>query len=267
MNLRESLSFVIKRLKAKGIKTADVDALIIVEQSINKNDLFVLSNPDYDISKTELQTIKELTKKREMFYPISYIRQKKEFYSFEFFVNNDVLIPRPETEMLVDETIKISKEFKSPIIVDVGTGSGCIAISVSKMSDAYVIASDISFRALLLAQKNAEQLKADVEFVCADTLSFLNKKVDIIVSNPPYIKSKDYHTLQPDIKFEPKLALLCENGIDIIEKLIKESERLCSYLILELGYNQKEFVENFQSCVYVKEDLSGLPRMAVFKFD
>ncbi len=267
MNIREAIISIIQKLKDKKIKTADLDAIIILEKALDKNDVFIISNPEYKLSTKEEKEIKRLTDIRAKLYPISYINGKKEFYLFEFYVNEDVLIPRPETEMLVDKVAELAKEFEKPIVADIGTGSGCIAISISKLIDAYVIASDISYKALRVAKKNATNLNADIKLIQADALSFLKKKIDIIVSNPPYIDEKDYQSLQKDVLFEPKEALICKNGTQILQTLIREAQNRCSYLVLEIGYNQEDFVSGFKGCIEVKKDLSGLPRMAVFKFN
>lgn len=268
MNVRQALSKTIEKLKNKNIKTASLDAVIILKEALNKDDIFILSNPDYELSKKEVKKMEAFAAMREKLYPIGYIRGKKEFYSFDFFVNGDVLIPRPETEMLVDKVLELSESIDKPIIVDVGTGSGCIAVSVAKfLSDAFIIASDISYKALNVAKKNADNLNVEIELIQADTLSFLKKKVDIIVSNPPYIEEGRFDTLQEDVKYEPKEALLCANGTDLIEKLIKDSKELCSYLVLEIGENQENFVREFEGLVEIQKDFANLARMAVFRFD
>ncbi len=268
MNVRQALSETIERLKNKNIKTASLDAIIILKEALNKDDIFILSNPDYELSKDEAEKTEAFVAMREKLYPMGYIRGKKEFYSFDFFVNNDVLIPRPETEMLVDKVLELAKFINKPVIVDVGTGSGCIAVSVAKfLSDALIIASDISYKALIVAKKNSDNLNVEIEFIQADMLSFLKNKVDIIVSNPPYIEEGRFDTLQEDVKYEPKEALLCPNGTDIIEKLIKGSKKLCSYLVLEIGENQENFVKGFEGFVEIQKDFANLARMAVFRFD
>ncbi len=268
MNVRQALSKTIEKLKNKNIKTASLDAVIILKEALNKDDIFILSNPDYELSKKEVKKMEAFVAMREKLYPIGYIRGKKEFYSFDFFVNGDVLIPRPETEMLVDKVLELSESIDKPVIVDVGTGSGCIAVSVAKfLSDAFIIASDISYKALIVAKKNADNLNVEIELIQADTLSFLKKKVDIIVSNPPYIEEGRFDTLQEDVKYEPKEALLCANGTDLIEKLIKDSKELCSYLVLEIGENQENFVREFEGLVEIQKDFANLARMAVFRFD
>ena len=266
MTLRTLIKNIIKRLKLKSIATADLDAVIIAETATGKDDIFILTHPEYRPTQKEIKTMERLTKMREAFYPISYIKRSKEFYGFEFYVDKNVLIPRPETEMLVDEVITLSKQFKNPKIVDVGTGSGCIAVAVSKLLNTKIIASDISKKAIDVAKINAEKLGANVEFVQAYTLSFLGKKVDIVVSNPPYIDKNKYDLLQKDVRYEPKNALICEGGIKILKKLIEQSKKLSTYLVLEIGYDQEEFVMSFEHCIKVEKDLSNLPRMAVFKF-
>ncbi len=266
MNIKESLSYLMKKLKEANIATYGIDAMIILKLSINKDELFCLTNPEYRLNEKEIETLKELLAKRKKKYPMAYIQHIKEFYGFELYVDENVLIPRPETELLVDTTLELAKRFINPKILDVGTGSGAIAISLSKILNTTVFASDISFNALLIAKKNARKLNADIQLINADTLSFLNTKIDIIVSNPPYIDEKEYNNLQDDVKFEPKKALIAKNGTEIIEKLIKEAEHLCKYLTLEIGYNQEDFVKSFDCFYDLKKDFSNLPRVAVFKF-
>ncbi len=267
MNIREILAKTIERLKRVSILTADLDAVIIVKTVLKQDDLFVITHPEQQLSEMEKEAIENLTSMREKLYPIGYIKNSKEFYGLEFYVDENVLIPRPETEMLVDKVIKLSGEFENPKIADIGTGSGCIAVALSKLLNINVIASDISYKALKIAKENAKRLGANVELVQADTLSFLKKRVDIIVSNPPYIDKNDFESLQRDVKYEPREALICSRGTEIIEKIIEQSKNLCRYLVLEIGYNQKNFIERFPHCIEVENDLSNLPRMAVFRFD
>ncbi len=266
MNIKYALSVLIQDLKESNIATYSVDALLILKKVTGLSDVFLLSNPEYKLSKKEVDMLYIYLKKRKNRYPMAYITNSKEFYGFEFYVNENVLIPRPETELLVDETIDLAKQFDNPAIIDIATGSGCIAISLSKVLNINIAASDLSFEALKVAQFNANKNQADVDFIAADMLSFLRKRVNIIVSNPPYIEEESYEFLQQDVKFEPKQALTCKNGTYYIEKLIQQSKHLCNYLIIEIGFNQEDFVKRFDNLICVKKDLSNNPRVAVFKF-
>jgi release factor glutamine methyltransferase len=266
MNIREAIAYLIKNLRTANIASYSADAMILLKMAIQKDDVFCLSNPDYELSIAEYQKLDKLIQTRIKKYPMAYIVNKKEFYGFEFYVDENVLIPRPETELLIDETLKLAKEFKNPKIVDVGTGSGCIAITLSKLLNMKITASDISESALNIAKKNAKHLMADVEFVKADALTFLKHKVEIIVSNPPYIDKNEYENLQADVKYEPKRALICENGTEVIEEIINQAKTLCRYLVLEIGYDQEVFVKKISGFSYIKMDFSNLPRVAVFKF-
>ncbi len=266
MTLRTVIKNIIKRLKLKFIATADLDALIIAKTAIGRDDIFIMTHPEYKPTQEELKTMEKFTQMREKLYPISYIKNSKEFYGIEFYVDENVLIPRPETEMLVDEVLNLSKQFRKPKIVDVGTGSGAIAVTLSKKTGLSITASDISYKALSIAKKNAENIGASVEFIQADTLSFLREKVDIIVSNPPYIDKNEYDFLQKDVKYEPKDALICEGGTEVLKKLIEQSRKLSTYLVLEIGYNQENFIRSFKHCIKIKKDPSNLPRVAIFRF-
>ena len=193
----------------------------------------------------------------------------------DFFVNEDVLIPRQDTEILVEEVIKIAKKKNRPKILDLCTGSGAIAISLKKFvpnSDVYAV--DISEKALEIARKNARKLEADVKFIKSNLFENLKKeKFDIIVSNPPYIKREDIMNLSEEVKNEPQIAL--DGGIDGLDFYKKISEqaieylKLDSYLCFEIGYNQKneviQIIENkhIYKNVYSKKDLYGNDRIVI----
>ena len=165
-----------------------------------------------------------------------------------FFVNNDVLIPQPDTEILVEETIKIAKKIKKPIILDLCTGSGAIAVSLKKyLQDSIIYASDISSKALEVAKINAKNNNVEVNFFESDLFENLpNIKFDIIVSNPPYIKKDVIKTLDKEVQNEPRLALDGGiDGLDFYRKIVNDGYHYLkynSYLCLEIGYDQKEEV-------------------------
>jgi len=269
MTIRKALKYAADKLKESKLisNSYNLDALILLKFVLNRDKVFILSNPEVAIKESDLNKFNNLINKRKEGYPIAYITHHKEFYGLNFYVDESVLIPRPETELLVDTAIKYSKKFKHPKIVDIGTGSGCVAITLSILLNSKIFASDISFRALKIARKNARHLNAQLEFICSDKLLWLDKGVDIIVSNPPYIKKSDYNNLQKEIKYEPKNALIAnKNGTAVIGDLIRESKRKCNYLIVEIGYDQEKFVKSFDQFKELINDYSYLPRIAVFDF-
>ncbi len=267
MKIREALKKVITELKAANIGSYGNDAVILLKTAISKDEVFILSNFDYEMGLEEVKLFLELLEKRKNRYPIAYITKNKEFFGFNFYVDERVLIPRPETELLVEEALKIIESTKARRVVDVGTGSGNIAITLSKLAKIKVFASDISKDALAVAKLNKERLEADVEFVQSNGIDWLGKKVDIVVSNPPYVSHFDYDKLSDDVKFEPEGALLSEeDGTQFIRYLLREAEKICNYLIIEFGYSQSDFIKQQKHLEKVVKDLSGIERVAVFKF-
>lgn len=205
--------------------------------------------------------------------PVQYIVGNVDFYGYLLDVNKNVLIPRRETEELVEEVIKRAKLFNNPTIIDVGTGSGAIAISISKELDTHVYASDISDSALDVAKRNASKNEANITFFQGDMLKPYiesNVKVDIIVSNPPYIKENE--EIEEIVKNnEPHLALYAKNdGLEFYESILKDAKCILKdkYLIaFEIGYEQAEDIKKLAKKylgnvnVEVKKDLSFKNRM------
>ena len=208
--------------------------------------------------------------------PIQYITNKQEFMGLNFYVDENVLIPQPDTEILVEEVINICKERKENIkILDICTGSGAIGISVAKyIENVKVILSDISTNALKVAKKNTKVNKVEdkIEIIESDMFENISNKFDIIVSNPPYIVTEVIKTLDKEVQNEPNLALDGgEDGLDFYRILVKNAKEFLKpngYLCMEIGYNQKEAVENLleennYKNIYSKKDLSGNDRIVV----
>lgn len=181
--------------------------------------------------------------------PFQYILGKADFMGLELKVNSDVLIPRPETELLVEKALEYIKQDKPKRILDLGTGSGCIAVALAKFSaDLKIDASDISPKALAVAKENAKRHNAEINFIHSDLFSAINYKTyDIIISNPPYIAEGEIDHLQPELGFEPRMALSAgPDGLDFYRGIILESPDHLRYnglLIMEIGFNQKKDLE------------------------
>lgn len=229
-----------------------------------------ISIPDYNILKEKYgSNLEEVLKKIEAGYPVQYLIGNVEFINTTIKVNEEVLIPRFETEMLVDLVLKYaSKQNKKLNIIDLGTGSGCIAIAIKKNLKCNMIAVDISSAAIKLARENAKVNNTDINFIIGDMADELNDQYDIIVSNPPYIKKGSFVSSSVE-KYEPHLALYApEEGLYyyriILEKHLKNLNKP-GLIAFEIGDNEKEvltkLISSYPNLSYeFKNDLQGLPR-------
>ena len=245
MNAFETIKFGSSFLKEKKISSFILDSEILLSKTLNKTRENILINLDQIIDKKNISVYKKYLQRRSNNEPIAYILEEKEFWSKKFYINKDTLIPRPETELLVDKILKIYNE-KNISILDIGTGSGCIIISLlSSLKKSNGIGIDISKNAILTAKKNAlkHRLSQRVKFLNKSFNNIFSNKFDLIVSNPPYIDSKDIKNLSDDIKkFEPRIALDGGNdGLDLIKKVIYKSTHILKIkglLALEIGNGQ-----------------------------
>ncbi len=233
------------KLKKNNILSNILDSEILLSKSLNKSREEMLINLNITINKKNIKKFNQFLNRRLKKEPVAYILGEKEFWSKKFLINNGVLIPRPETELLVDRLSRIYKEKKISIL-DMGTGSGCIIISlISILTKSYGDGIDISNKAISLAKKNANKYKLSnrIKFFKKSFNDIFSKKYDLIVSNPPYVMSKDIKNLSDDIKrFEPILALDGGNdGLDLIKKIIYKSKNILKIngtLAIEIGKGQ-----------------------------
>ena len=245
MNAFETIKFGSNLLKEKEISSFILDSEILLSKILKKTREDILINLDQKINTKNISAYKEYLQRRSNNEPIAYILGEKEFWSKIFYVNTSTLIPRPETELLVDKILKIYKEKKISIL-DIGTGSGCIIISLlSGLKNSNGIGIDISKNAIFTAKKNAVKYKLTkrVKFFNKSLNNIFSKKFDLIVSNPPYIDSKSIKNLSDDIKrYEPRIALDGGNdGLDLIKKVIYKSKNILKIkgmLALEIGNEQ-----------------------------
>ncbi len=282
-NVSEILKLATSFLEKNGIQNPRLDSELLLGAVLNFSRIEIYTDFFRPLSPREIQAYRELISIRAKGKPVAYILEKKPFRHLVLKVNQDVLIPRPETELVVDKVLEVAKKRKETEIkmVDLGTGSGAIALSIAyEMPDAFVFALDISDKALRVAQENAEfySLQDRVKFIRCDFLDGLDdcfmNEIDVIVSNPPYIPSKEIDKLQKEIRdFEPLLALDGgPDGLREYRRIIAESPSYLKeggYLILEIGGDQADSVERLLNDsgkydeVDVSKDYAGIERVVV----
>ncbi|MDB2545648.1 peptide chain release factor N(5)-glutamine methyltransferase [Candidatus Pelagibacter bacterium] len=250
MNIQSALTEGLNILKNKSILSAKLDSEILMAKALGKKREYIILNNYKIIKEQNLKYFKKLVHERATRKPIAYLLKKKSFWNSEFYVNKNTLIPRPDTEIILEQVLKFTKNKNYLNILDIGVGSGCILLSVlNERKNFYGTGIDISKNSLDTCKINAKKLLLDrrVKFFKSDVDKFAIGKYDLVVSNPPYIKTSDLKYLESDvIKFEPKLAL--DGGLDglsVIRKVIKKSSELLKKngkFILEIGFDQKNKV-------------------------
>ena len=250
MNIQSAVLEGISVLKARSIRTAQLDAEILMAKTLGTNREYVILNNDKNLEDKNLENFKSLIKERAGRKPIAYLLNNKHFWNNEFYVNKNTLIPRPDTEVIIEQVLKFTKNKNKCNILDIGVGSGCILLSILKeKKNFYGTGIDVCKNSLNTCKINVKNLllKGRAKLYKSDVDKFAQGKYDLIVSNPPYIKRCDLKYLESDVlKYEPKLAL--DGGIDglsVIRKVIKKSSELIKQngkLILEIGFNQKNEV-------------------------
>ena len=241
-----------KILKKQNIDSHQIDAELLLSKAIRKDRVFLLTNDEYKVSQKETSDYLNFILRRKHHEPLSYIIKRKEFWSLGFNVNHNVLIPRPETETIVEQVVRRFKGKGSLNILDIGTGSGCILLSILKeLKNSYGTGIDKSFKALTIAKKNSRKLNLlqRAKFIHCDVDNFNFGNYDVIVSNPPYICSNKIKYLSKDIKgFEPRLALDGgSGGLETINRVIIKAKKLLKVggqLYIEIGNNQSHKVSD-----------------------
>lgn len=268
--INEHLYWGKELLDQHKIEDANLSAKILLSFVTNIPSIEFIKNPEAEVSPEVSKKYKELIQKRAEDCPIAYLTGEKEFYSLTFEVNPNVLIPRPETETLIDwfgEKIG-NKNFA---VCDVGTGSGAIAITLKKgFPKLHVTAVDISEEAIEVAKKNAKQQQVEIEFVLSDLLTKITRSFEVIVANLPYIRVGDMPDLPKTVQFEPELALASGmDGLDHYRRLLPQAFRALrpkGSIFLEFGVGQKDALisllqKNLFSSIEVRPDLAGIDRI------
>lgn len=260
-------------LERAEIPNSSLDAKYLLEYVVGKDSIIWILDGEKKLNSQQEQHYNEVIRKRAERYPLQYITEKQEFMGFSFYVNENVLIPRQDTECLVEEVLKYKDRIST--LLDLCTGSGCIGISFEKLTKKNVTLSDISKNALEVAKINRQNLNSNVTLVESDLFENISGNFDAIVSNPPYIRSSVIPGLMDEVKkYEPMLALDGkEDGLYFYRKIIQDGKKHLNpegMLFFEIGHDQKDEVmecmekEGFTQ-VYCVQDLAGLDRIVVGK--
>ncbi len=277
MTIDEAVKYAAKELENAGIDEAFREANLLLCHVLNENRAFLISHGGDELSEPQANAFRGSVKRRSAHEPFHYITGEKEFYGLPFHVDRSVLIPRPETELLVGEAIEFLKDLTSARFLDIGAGSGCISVSVlHNIKNVTGVACDISEAALKIAAANAERhaVESRLSFVLSDVFAaFTGEKFDLIVSNPPYVPAGDIAMLEPDVRdFEPLNALTdgTHDGLAVIRRIVAEAPdhlKENGRLIFEFGFGQDAAVASLFDAakwknIRIEKDLAGIPRIA-----
>lgn len=280
--IAETLKLASERLRVASVPNDVLDAQTLLAEALGKDRTYLIVNFNEQLGEDLLAAYSQLIERRSAGEPLQYITGHQQFFGLEFEVTPDVLIPRPETELIVEEVIRLVEEHKldDPVIVDVGTGSGCIAVSLAReLGNAKVFACDISTAALNVARKNAarHELENRIDFIESDLLAAFpeTELADFILSNPPYVAAHELPTLQREVRdWEPHTALTDQaDGLSFYRRLLANAPARLKpggYLICELGFGQSEAVlamagSQTWSEIRLLDDLQSIPRTIILR--
>ncbi|MDA7597026.1 peptide chain release factor N(5)-glutamine methyltransferase [Candidatus Pelagibacter sp.] len=270
MDIQSAIAKGTNILKDRHIQTAKLDTEILMAKAIGQDRKYIILNNNKNLEDINLKYFEKLIKERASRKPIAYLINKKFFWNSEFYVTRDTLIPRPDTELIIEEILRLTKYKNKMNILDIGVGSGCILLTILKeRKNFYGTGIDISKKCLIISKINAKNLKVEgrTRFYKTDVDKFAQGKYDLIVSNPPYINKLNIKYLEKDVvNFEPKLALNGGlDGLSEIRKVIKKSSELIKKngkFILEIGFSQKNKVINLlkEEGFYINSTLKDLAK-------
>lgn len=277
MTIMDAIKKGMIELKNSNIESPKLKSRLLMQYVLNQTRQYIIVNDLNQISKEDEERYFVGISKLRAGVPLEHITHQREFMKLNFYINENVLIPRQDTEILVEEVINIAKRIKNPKILDLCTGSGAIAVSLAKyLIESEITATDISNKALEIAKKNAKinEVENRITFISSDLFTNIpEEKYDIIVSNPPYIKRNVIETLDEQVRKEPYMALDGGlDGLDFYRRIIKNSYEYLKYhgfLCLEIGFDQKidviELIENEEKFenTYSKKDLFDNDRIIV----
>lgn len=256
------------RLSAVGIEEARLDAELLLAHSLGLTRSVLLAHPERPLSRADLEALSALLHRRTAREPLPYLTGQREFFGLNFAVDPRVLIPRPETELLVERALALASDRTSPsplLLADIGTGSGCIAVALAAhLPRATIYASDVSADALAVAQGNAARhgVASRIRFYQGDLLSALPEPVQIIVANLPYISEREWPTLPPEVRWEPRVALDGgPDGLDLVRRLLAQAPSYLAAdgaLLLEIGTGQGKTAVHLARAAFPQAEMSLL---------
>lgn len=284
MTLAEAIQKAAERLSAHNVPNARLDAELLLRHALEKDRTWILVHMQDRLDDQGQRSFEQSIERRKLREPLQYITGTQEFWGLPFRVTRDVLIPRPETEFVIEAALKMLSGTTIPVVVDLCTGSGCIAISLAKeLPKARIFATDRSDRAVHIAQENARQngVADRIRFLEGDLFGTLEEmdlrgRIDCVVTNPPYVRSGDLAALQPEVRnFEPEMALVAgPEGIEIAERIILQAPEYLKpggSLIMEMGIGQTEALRKIVEETHmfgpigIVKDLAGIERVITAK--
>ncbi len=270
MNIESVINSACKELKKNKIFSALLDSELLLSKVIKKDRKYILLNPNKEIDQSEHDSFEDLIIKRSKGKPLAYLTGIKSFWKYDFMINEKVLIPRPDSEIIIEQVLNIYKNTKNLNFLEIGIGSGCIALSILKEKKSFLATGvDLSKDCIKICRFNANNLGVSrrIKLIKSDVDNLIFRKYDLIVSNPPYIKKLDLNKLSKEVKdYEPRLALDGGlEGLSVIRKVIKKSSELIKIngkLILEIGHDQREPVKKMlnENNFYINEILKDLAK-------
>jgi release factor glutamine methyltransferase len=280
MSIGNALSEGAQVLGAAGIFEARMEAMFLISRVLGRDRTFVFAHPEVPLTDDELQAFRQFVARRAAGEPFQHITGHQEFFKFDFEVTPDVLVPRPETELIVEAALDVLGNDQAPVIADIGTGSGCIVISLlHEISHARAVGTDISLKALGVARRNAERhgVIDRLALVQADSLSAfeIRPRFSIVVANPPYIRADEISSLQREVRDHEPLAALVSgaDGLSHIRTLVRDAPSFLligGYLVFEIGNGQRAAVEKMidldvWKLIEIRNDLQNIPRTVVLR--
>ena len=271
LDIRSAIAQGTELLSASDIPEPRFTAELLLCHALGRERVYLFAHPEQELRQVEWLHYGRYLDQRMRGKPLQYITHKQEFFGREFRVTPDVLIPRPETELLAEAVLKMNRA-AGELAIDAGSGSGAIAVTLALDSGLRVVGTDVSLPALEVARSNAERLQARVQFVAADLLvSFADESAGVVVCNPPYVPAADHGSLQREVRdWEPALALFGgADGTDFYKRLIPQSARVLKrggVLAMEIGFGQAQAVSELAlgwRDVHLLPDLAGIPRVLV----